>query len=91
MNSYNEKELVNIGSGVDLSISDLAKEVAAATGFSGQVKWDSSKPDGTPRKLMDVSKLRSLGWEPTVSLQEGIRLAYADFKKSVDMAEVVSD
>ena len=91
MNSYNEKELVNIGSGVDLSISDLAKEVAAATGFGGQVKWDSSKPDGTPRKLMDVSKLRSMGWEPTVSLQEGIRLAYADFKKSVDIAEVVSD
>jgi GDP-L-fucose synthase len=91
MNTYNEKELVNIGSGVDLSISDLAKEVAAATGFGGQVKWDSSKPDGTPRKLMDVSKLRSLGWEPTVSLQEGIRLAYADFKKSVDIAEVVSD
>ena len=64
MNIYNEKELVNIGTGVDLSISDLAKEVAVATGFSGQVKWDSSKPDGTPRKLRDVSKLRSLGWEP---------------------------
>ena len=91
MNIYNEKELVNIGTGVDLSISDLAKEVAVATGFSGQVKWDSSKPDGTPRKLMDVSKLRSLGWEPTVSLQEGIRLAYADFKKSVNIAAEVSD
>ena len=91
MNIYNEKELVNIGTGVDLSISDLAKEVAVATGFSGQVKWDSSKPDGTPRKLMDVSKLRSLGWEPAVSLQEGIRLAYADFKKSVNIAAEVSD
>ena len=91
MNIYNEKELVNIGTGVDLSIRDLAKEVAVATGFSGQVKWDSSKPDGTPRKLMDVSKLRSLGWEPAVSLQEGIRLAYADFKKSVNIAAEVSD
>lgn len=91
MDTYNDKELVNIGSGVDLSISDLAKEVAKVTGFSGQLKWDSSKPDGTPRKLLDVSKLRSLGWESRVSLQEGLRLAYADFLQSTCTSKAIPE
>jgi GDP-L-fucose synthase len=92
MDTYDEKELVNIGSGIDLSISDLAKEVAKVTGFTGQLKWDSSKPDGTPRKLMDVSKLQSLGWESKISLQEGLKLAYADFLKSAfSMAQAIPE
>ncbi len=83
MNNYNDKELVNVGTGVDLSIGELANEISSIIGYEGQISWDSSKPDGTPRKLLDVSKLRSLGWEASVSLQEGIKLAYEDFLKSV--------
>ena len=83
MNTYNEKELVNVGTGVDLSIGELANEISLIIGYEGQISWDSSRPDGTPRKLLDVSKLRSLGWEASVSLQEGIKLAYEDFLKSV--------
>ena len=83
MNTYNEKDLVNVGTGVDLSIGELANEISSIIGYEGQISWDSSKPDGTPRKLLDVSKLRSLGWEASVSLQEGIKLAYEDFLKSV--------
>ena len=83
MNSYNEKELVNVGTGVDLSIVELANEISSIIGYEGQISWDSSKPDGTPQKLLDVSKLRSLGWEASTSLQEGIKKAYADFLKTV--------
>jgi len=81
MNTYNEKELVNVGTGKDLSIGELANEISLIIGFEGQISWDSSKPDGTPRKLLDVSKLRSLGWEASISLQDGIKIAYADFLK----------
>jgi GDP-L-fucose synthase len=83
MNTYNEKELVNVGTGVDLSIGELANEISSIIGYEGQISWDSSKPDGTPQKLLDVSKLRSLGWEASTSLQEGIKIAYADFLKTV--------
>jgi len=85
MNTYNEKELVNVGTGKDLSIGELANEISSIIGFEGQISWDSSKPDGTPRKLLDVSKLRSLGCEASISLQDGIKIAYADFlKQSLD-------
>ncbi len=83
MNTYNEKELVNVGTGVDLSIGELANEISSIIGYEGQISWDSNKPDGTPQKLLDVSKLRSLGWEASTSLQEGIKIAYADFLKTV--------
>jgi GDP-L-fucose synthase len=83
MNTYNEKELVNVGTGVDLSIGDLANLICSIIGYEGQISWDSSKPDGTPQKLMDVSKLRSLGWEASTSLQEGIKIAYTDFLKTI--------
>jgi len=83
MNTYNEKEIVNVGTGVDLSIGELANEISSIIGYEGQISWDSSKPDGTPQKLLDVSKLRSLGWEASTSLQEGIKIAYADFLKTV--------
>jgi GDP-L-fucose synthase len=71
--------LVNIGCGEDLSIAELAGKIAATVGYEGGILFDPSKPDGTPRKLLDVSKLRGLGWAPTVGLDEGLRRAYAWF------------
>lgn len=79
MNEYNEEQLVNIGTGEDLSIRELAALVQKIVGFQGNIIFDSSKPDGTHRKLMDVSKLHKLGWKHTVNLEEGIQLAYNDF------------
>jgi GDP-L-fucose synthase len=71
--------LVNIGYGQDITIKELAKTVAGVVGFKGQIIWDSSKPDGMPRKLMDSSRIFAMGWHPTVKLEEGIRLAYQDY------------
>ncbi len=79
MQNYNEEGLVNIGTGEDLSIKDLALVVKQIVGYVGEIKFDTSKPDGTPRKLMDVSKLHSKGWKHTINLEEGIKLAYNDF------------
>jgi GDP-L-fucose synthase len=79
MNNYDEKQFVNIGIGEDLSIKDLAELIKDVIGYKGTISFDSSKPDGTPRKLMDVSKLHALGWKHQVNLREGIQLAYADF------------
>jgi GDP-L-fucose synthase len=79
---YNEAELVNIGTGEDISIGDLAKLVAKVVGFEGALVFDPEKPDGTPRKLMDVSKLHGLGWKHQISLEEGISKVYAEVDKS---------
>jgi GDP-L-fucose synthase len=79
MDSYNEPNLINIGTGVDLTIKDLALLVKKVIGFDGELTFDSSKPDGTPRKLMDVTKLHQLGWKHQIDLEEGIKLAYKDF------------
>lgn len=79
MQNYNEEGLVNIGTGEDISIKDLALLIKEIIGYEGQIKFDTSKPDGTPRKLMDVSKLHSKGWKHKVELADGIRLAYQDF------------
>lgn len=79
MEQYNGEQLVNIGTGTDLSIGDLARLIKDIVGFEGTIVFDSSKPDGTPRKLMDVSKLHGLGWKHKTELSEGIRLAYQDF------------
>lgn len=81
MENYHEPELINIGTGSDLSIRDLALLIRDIVGYTGELKFDSTKPDGTPRKLMDVSKLHSLGWRHTIELSEGITLAYSDFLK----------
>ncbi len=81
MNNYDEKQFVNIGIGEDLSIKELAELIKDVIGYQGTISFDSSKPDGTPRKLMDVSKLHALGWKHRVNLWEGIQLAYADFLK----------
>ncbi|MGZ3810374.1 MAG: GDP-L-fucose synthase [Mucilaginibacter sp.] len=79
MQNYDEEGLVNIGTGEDISIKDLATLVKAIVGFEGTIKFDASKPDGTPRKLMDVSKLHSKGWKHKIELSDGIKLAYQDF------------
>jgi len=79
MLNYNEKLFVNVGFGEDISIGDLAKLIKEVVGYEGSIVFDTSKPNGTPRKLMDSSRLFSLGWKPAVSLREGISLAYADF------------
>lgn len=71
--------LVNVGSGSDLTIKELAETVASIIGFDGDLVWDTTKPDGTPRKLMDSNRIFSLGWQPKVKLQEGIKRAYEDF------------
>ena len=79
MENYNEKQFVNVGFGSDVTIKELAETVAKVVGFNGRMKYDSSKPNGTPRKLLDSSRLFSTGWKPKTNLEEGIRLAYRDF------------
>lgn len=76
MKSYNEPGLVNIGVGADISIAELAQLVRSITGFAGGIRFDTTKPDGTPRKLLDVSKLHAMGWQSTISLKEGIEKVY---------------
>lgn len=76
MENFSEPGLVNIGSGIDLSIKELAELISKIVGFEGKIVWDRSKPDGTPRKLMDVTKLHSLGWHHKIELEEGIRTVY---------------
>lgn len=82
MHKYDERQFVNVGTGEDLSIKELALLVKEIVGFVGQINFDTSKPDGTPRKLMDVSKINQLGWKHKVNLREGIALAYQDFLKN---------
>lgn len=79
MQTYNESNLINIGTGEDLTIKDLALLIQKVVGFKGNITFDSSKPDGTPRKLMDVSKLHALGWKHQIELEEGLNLAYQDY------------
>lgn len=76
-------ELINIGSGLDLKIRELAQMVKDIIGFKGEIVWDKTKPDGTPKKLLNVSKLTSLGWKPKIDLQEGIKMAYEWYLKSL--------
>lgn len=82
MQEYNESGLINIGTGHDISIKDLAELIKEITGYKGEIKFDLSKPDGTPRKLMDVSKLHKRGWKHQTELANGIRFAYEDFKSN---------
>jgi GDP-L-fucose synthase len=79
MHKYSEEQFINVGFGSDISIRQLAELIKHVVGFAGDIVWDASKPDGTPRKLMDSSRLFALGWRPKVDLETGIRLAYDDF------------
>ena len=85
---YDSSLHLNVGSGEDLSIKHLAEKVAAAAGFTGKIEWDSSKPDGTPRKVLDVSRVKALGWKPTITLDEGIASTIAWYKKANARGEV---
>jgi GDP-L-fucose synthase len=75
-----EQQFLNVGTGVDLTIRELAEAVAAATGFSGEILWDASKPDGTPKKQLDVSRLAELGWRARIPLVEGLRSTVVQFR-----------
>ncbi len=86
MKNYDESQFVNVGVGNDVSIKELAEIVAEVTGFGGELKFDTSKPDGTPRKLMDVSKLHSLGWRHKIELMEGVKSVYESVKDSKEFA-----
>jgi GDP-L-fucose synthase len=81
METYSGSKHVNIGSGTDLSIAELAGMIKKMVGYEGEIRHDLSKPDGTPRKLMDVTFLHSLGWKHKIGLEEGLKSVYAEFKE----------
>ena len=87
MNHYSGNETVNVGTGKELTIKELTELTAEVIGYKGKINWDPSKPDGTPRKLLDVSKLENLGWKYKTELRDGIRLAYEDFLHNPMRAE----
>jgi GDP-L-fucose synthase len=80
LENYDDDVAINVGVGEDIAIKDLADIIKRVVGFEGEIEWDSSKPDGTPRKLLDVSRIESLGWKATISLEDGIRSTYEWFK-----------
>jgi GDP-L-fucose synthase len=82
LENYDSPEIINVGCGEDISIRELAELICDVVGFKGELAWDASKPDGTPRKLLDVTKLRGLGWRPTIPLREGIARTYDWFVKN---------
>src|SRR6202012_3293714 len=81
MKIYSSGELVNIGTGEDITIAEFARVVATAVGYNGKISFDPSRPDGTPRKLLDVGRLAQLGWRARTSLEDGIKLAYQAYLK----------
>ena len=80
---YDSGDIINVGTGKDITIKDLAETIADVVGFKGEIEWDTSKPNGTPRKVLNVDKIESLGWEPKVSLREGIKKTYELYKDSL--------
>ena len=83
MKEYNEKEFLNVGTGVDISIKDLAIMVKSTIGFKGDIYFNKEKPDGTARKLMDVSKINALGWKHRIDLSEGIKNTFANYLQAI--------
>jgi GDP-L-fucose synthase len=81
LENYSEEQFINVGSGSEVSVRELTETIKRVVGFGGQIVWDTTKPDGMPRKLMDSSRLLALGWRPQVGLEAGVRLAYEDFLK----------
>jgi GDP-L-fucose synthase len=86
MENYDGADIVNIGTGVDISIKELAETIKALTGFEGEITWNTSQPDGTPRKLLDVTRLHSLGWKHSTSLPEGLKLTYKNYIDQLELA-----
>lgn len=89
MNNYQGREFVNIGVGEDITIKELAALIAKITGYKGELLFDPTRPDGTPRKLMDVSRMHALGWKHKTSLEDGIKIAYQDFLKKEEILQKV--
>jgi GDP-L-fucose synthase len=88
LEQYDGREIVNVGVGDDLTILELAERVKKAVGFFGEIRWDKSKPDGTPRKLLDVTRIRGMGWKPKVSVEDGIAATYDWFLKNAPDAKL---
>jgi GDP-L-fucose synthase len=82
LENYNDELAINVGVGEDVSIRDLAGLIKEIVGFEGAIEWDSSKPDGTPRKLLDVARITSLGWKAQISLKDGIASTYEWYKEN---------
>ena len=82
MRDYDSAEIVNVGCGEELTIRELAALIAEIVGYRGEIQWDRAKPDGTPRKLLDVTRMHALGWRPRIGLAEGIRQTYEWFQAS---------
>jgi GDP-L-fucose synthase len=91
MRNYNDEQFVNVGSGSEITIKELAEIIRRIVGFKGRIVWDTSKPDGTPRKLLDSSRLADLGWKMRTGLEEGIRFTYKDFQQKHSMSSKLSD
>jgi GDP-L-fucose synthase len=81
MQNYSNADIINVGWGKDISIGELAKLIKTETGFEGDIEFDTSKPDGTPRKLLDTTRLSGLGWQPSIELSDGIRSTYAWYRQ----------
>jgi len=86
MQNYSEEQFINVGTGEDLTILELAQLVAEATGFQGRIVMDASKPDGTPRKLMDIGRLKAMGWAPRIGLREGIARTVREYRAQLEAA-----
>jgi GDP-L-fucose synthase len=88
MKHYSDEEHVNVGTGTDLTIRELAQQIRAAVGYDGAIRFDTTRPDGTPQKLLDVSKLRALGWTARIPLDEGLRDTYSWFRTHQEQARL---
>jgi GDP-L-fucose synthase len=88
MERYDEKEIINVGSGTDYMISELAEIIKDIIGYEGEIIYDHTKPDGTPRKLLDSSRIYGLGWKPVTQLKEGIQQAYDDFLANQKLLQI---
>jgi GDP-L-fucose synthase len=73
MNKYDDSDIINVGTGKDITIKQLAEKIAKVVGYQNSIEWDTTKPNGTPRKVLNVDKIKSLGWEPKISLDEGLK------------------
>ena len=89
MERYDDEEIINVGTGEDITIKELAEMIVEVTGYENEYEWDTSKPNGTLRKVLDVDKIKSLGWEPEIGLREGLESTYEWYKKSIGYEEVV--
>jgi GDP-L-fucose synthase len=87
LENYNDEIAINVGVGEDIAIKKLAELIKGIVGFQGDIVWDNTKPDGTPRKLLDVSRITALGWKPEISLEDGIRSTYEWFKVHQGLAD----